>query len=214
MTVYVKKYNAPPFNRAEILRYAGCKGTTPEIEALLDECLKECAEVFSYNVCYTEVPVKTDGKTLDLSFLKTSSTALMKNLENCRSAVVFGATVGIGIDRLIARYGKISPAKAVMFQAIGAERIEALCDTAEDDIQGFTAPRFSPGYGDFPLEFQKDFFKLLDPMRKIGLSLNESLLMSPTKSVTAIAGISDRPCRHEKKCSACNNTDCTFRKDK
>lgn len=211
MTVFVKKFSEPPFDRAEILRYSGCKSSTPEIDALIDECIAECGGIFSYNVCYTEVPVTKSGDTLDLSFLKTTSTALKKNLENCTSAVVFAATVGIGIDRLIARYGKISPSKAVIFQAIGAERIEALCDMFNSSIKGFKKPRFSPGYGDFPLGFQKDFFKILDAPRKIGLSLNESLLMSPTKSVTAIIGNSDTPC--EKGCRLCDNTDCSFRKE-
>ena len=44
----------------------------------------------------------------------------------------------------------------------------------------FTRPRFSPGYGDLPLTVQKDFFRVLDCTRKIGLSLNDSLLMSPS----------------------------------
>lgn len=57
----------------------------------------------------------------------------------------------------------------------------------------YTRPRFSPGYGDLPINMQKDIFAALDCPRKIGLSLNESLLMSPSKSVTAIIGVSARP---------------------
>ena len=80
----------------------------------------------------------------------------------------------------------------MFFQAIGAERIESLCDAfcAEREAEGLRLrPRFSPGYGDLPLELQRDLFRGLDCSRKIGLTLNESLLMSPSKSVTAIAGI-------------------------
>ena len=95
-------------------------------------------------------------------------------------------------------FGKISPAKALIFQAIGAERIEALCEAFARDIHdrcgkigAATGPRFSPGYGDLPLDIQKNIFAALDCPRKIGLSLNESLLMSPTKSVTAIIGIKE-----------------------
>ena len=81
-------------------------------------------------------------------------------------------------------------------QAIGAERIEALCDSLCEELksslktEGKTSkPRFSPGYGDLPLSFQKDVFRVLEPEKRIGLTLNASLLMSPTKSVTAIIGI-------------------------
>ena len=82
-----------------------------------------------------------------------------------------------------------------MFQALGAERIESLCDTFCNDMNNELGvrlkPRFSAGYGDLPLEVQKDIFRVLDCPRKIGLTLNDSLLMSPTKSVTAIVGIED-----------------------
>ena len=73
-------------------------------------------------------------------------------------------------------------------------------------------PRFSPGYGDLSLEMQRDIFRVLDCPRKIGLTLNESLLMSPSKSVTAIIGISGEEYQQEKnKCGVCQNSDCAFR---
>ena len=79
----------------------------------------------------------------------------------------------------------------MIFQGIGAERIEALCDAFENMIKTDKkiVPRVSAGYGDIPLEMQRDIFAALDCPRKIGLTLNESLLMSPTKSVTAIIGV-------------------------
>ena len=110
--------------------------------------------------------------------------------------VLFGASIGIEIDRLIAKYSRVSPLKALVFQAIGAERIERLCDEFSRDIakekglEGKTCrPRFSPGYGDLPIEMQREIFKVLDCQRKIGLTLNASMIMSPTKSVTAIIGV-------------------------
>ena len=77
----------------------------------------------------------------------------------------------------------------------------------------FLRSRFSPGYGDLGLEMQKDIFAVLDCPRKIGLSLNESLLMSPSKSVTAIIGISNVPktCKPDN-CASCAKSDCTFRR--
>ena len=53
---------------------------------------------------------------------------LSKNLQGYDKAVFFVATVGIEIDRLIKKYSVLSPTKAVIFQAIGAERIESLCN--------------------------------------------------------------------------------------
>ena len=195
-TVYTKIYAAPPINNREILRYLGVDGDAPEVSALVDECIKEAQDALSYKVCYRELGISLDGDVLDLGFVKTNSAALKRNLSGCESVTVFAATVGISLDRLITRYSAVSQTKAVIFDAIGTERIEALCDVFNEDVRtkaasnGYTAhPRFSPGYGDFPIEAQRQIFSVLDCPRKIGLTLNDSMLMSPSKSVTAIIGI-------------------------
>lgn len=186
--VYTKIYDAPPVDRREILRYAGVRGDAPEVEAILDECLGEIENKLTYKVCYGEFPVSL--------FDNVGSEALNKHLEGRETAVVFAATVGIELDRLIARYARVSPTKSLLFQAIGAERIEALCDLFNAEYGG---SRFSPGYGDLPLEFQKEIFKVLDCPKRIGLTLNESMLMSPSKSVTAIIGVKNENNRISEK---------------
>jgi cobalamin-dependent methionine synthase I len=220
-TVYVKRFAAPPWNRREILRYAGAKETTDEVNALLEHCLAEAEGALSYQVCYAIFPVAVADGMLDLGFARTDSSHLCKNLQGCDRIAVFGATVGLGVDRLIARYSRTSPARALMFQAIGAERIEALCDAfcfaLNEEVEGegkTIRPRFSPGYGDLPLELQLDIFRVLDCPRKIGLTLNDSLLMSPTKSVTAVVGIGDGLAGHDKSgCSKCKKVDCLYRRN-
>ncbi|MBQ8174868.1 MAG: Vitamin B12 dependent methionine synthase activation subunit [Clostridia bacterium] len=195
-TIYTRSYGAPPWNRREILRYAGVKGDTSELDALLQSCLDEVEDKLVYRVCYREFAVTQHPAYFDLGFLKSASAGLKKNLSGCESIILFAATIGIEIDRLIARSATVSATKALLFQAIGAERIESLCDafncniTEQKAAEGLrTRPRFSAGYGDFPLEAQKDIFAVLDCSRRIGLTLNESLLMSPSKSVTAIIGV-------------------------
>ena len=194
--IYRVDFQTPPWNRGEILRYAGVRTEASDMEDLLGECMKEAEGCLVYRACYGEFALNAFEGGWDLGFMKTESVSLKKNLVGCDSVVAFAATVGIGIDRLITRYAAISPTRSLLFQAIGAERIEALCDTfcrflAEQKAEaGFwTRPRFSAGYGDFPLEAQKNIFSVLDCQRKIGLTLNESLFMSPTKSVTAIIGV-------------------------
>ena len=177
----------------EILRYAGVRGDSSEIDPLLLECLEEAGGVLKYSVCYTEFSVEEKENFLDLGFLSTESRDLQKNLSGCSSGIVFAATVGIALDRLIARYAASSPTKAFLFQAIGAERIESLCDLfcrelAEEQREYLLRPRFSPGYGDLPLAVQENIFTVLDCPKRIGLSLNQSMMLSPSKSVTAFVG--------------------------
>ena len=170
-------------------------------------------------MCWCEVSLRREPEGVDLGFTRTDSKALSRCLAGCGGAVVFAATVGMGLDRLIHRAQATSPARALMLQALGAERIEALCDAFCRDLaaqaaeRGLAArPRFSPGYGDWPLEAQRDIFRLLDCPRRIGLTLNNSLLMSPTKSVTAVVGLGAEKGCAPSGCAACGQRQCPYRK--
>ncbi len=213
-SIFVKSLDEPKFNIKEVIRYM--RGHS-DCEDLVLECMEECADKLTYNVCYGVFPVKCSDFTVHFPFASFNSADLCKNLASCDRAVVFAATVGLGIDRLISAYGRLSPTKSLTFQAIGAERIESLCDdfcsflSTEFSCYGVPRPRFSPGYGDLSVEYQRDIFRVLDCYRKIGLSLNDSMLMSPSKSVTAIVGISSQTPKQYEKCSLCNKTDCAFR---
>lgn len=192
MTVLTKSYHAPKILRREVLRYAKAN-TTPECEALLDSVIEESKEIFTYKVAYTVLDVKRTDRGIDFGAFFTESDALIKNLGNSQRVIVFGATVGLSLDRLVAKYSRLSPARALMLNALGAERIEALCDEFTKDMEkecgAKLRPRFSPGYADLPLTVQKEIFNLLDLPRRIGITLTDTMLMSPTKSVTAFIGM-------------------------
>ena len=232
-TVYVKRY---PLDREELLqvqeqevwRYAGYRGGPDEQESslkiLLQELIRDCMPIFRYDVCYRRFPLEwNETDSLPVLPFTSESRALARCLQGSREAVMMAATIGIEADRRIARYERTDPTKALLLQAMGAERVETLCDLFCNEICREEAaagneitPRFSPGYGDLPLETQREFVRLLDCSRQIGISLNASLLMSPTKSVTAIFGI--RPAardRHKEVpqgCSLCAAKDCQFRR--
>lgn len=206
MTVLIKNYTEPIICEKEIMRYAGCREATENITELMQSCLSEVRACLTYKVCYCELPVKISGSVCDFGAFCVTSSDLARSLAESDKVVLFGATVGIEIDRLIAKYGRISPARGLMMQAIGAERIEALCDCFCRDVG--CGVRFSPGYGDLPLDIQRKIFDILDCGRRIGVTLNDSLLMSPSKSVTAFA---IRGKLAKNKCSSCKKTDCTYR---
>ncbi len=218
-TVHVKSFAPPPVCEKEILRYAGIHSSAPDMEELVRSCISEAQESLVYRVCYLECQIEENGDLLNLGFAETDSSDLRNNLSGCERIILFAATVGIGLDKLISKYSRISPTKAVILQAIGAERIESLCDVFCSYIERqvnksgyFTRPRFSAGYGDLPLGFQRNIFSALDCARKIGVTLNDSLIMSPSKSVTGIIGISKTRCEHIRGCKDCNKEDCGYRR--
>lgn len=209
-----KTYSSAPINKREILRYASCTVDNAEMSALVDECLSTAQGEIAYRVCYSLFDLSVYGHCeCDFGAFRFNSRKLALNLDGCEKAVIFAATLGSGMDRLIEKNSRLSPTRALIMQAIGAERIEALCDAFCKDIEkeyGTARPRFSPGYGDLALECQKDIFRVLDCERQIGLTLGESLIMSPSKSVTAIVGIGGKNAVKKDKCQSCNMKNCPY----
>lgn len=187
----IAKINPPPVNCAEVLRYAGSRQPDPMVDAMLQQCIEEAQSGMACRLCYCRLPLEVEGQVCRLGPLTLHSKALAKTLQGCKEAILFGATIGVEIDRLIGKYLHLSPAKALMMDALGTERIEALCDAFCKDQKCNVTPRFSAGYGDLPLSVQPDLFALLQCEKKIGLCLTDGLMMSPTKSVTAIFGMKE-----------------------
>ena len=184
---------------SEIFRYCGGNPSDGQTAALIDSCLSELLPLLSYKVCFGESSVSISESRVSICGGETVSASLSDYLSGCDRALIFGATVGLAPDRLIKKYSRISPSRALIFSAIGSERAEALCDTfcrelsEEYEKKGFSlAPRFSAGYGDLSLDLQMPIFQALGLSRHLGLSLSDSMLMTPTKSVTAIVAIKSK----------------------
>ncbi len=189
---YLKTYEIPDYDITRICRYAKTSPDDKNTVKLIHDCISELDGRCRLQVCYDICKINSDGVNIDMGFCKTSSKTFASHLGDCDGVVVFAATVGFIIDRLVERYGSINPSRAYIFEAIGTERVEALCDAFEHDIGckfGGIAPRFSPGYGELPLEIQKDIFSYLNLNKTLGLHLSDSLLIIPCKSVTAFIGV-------------------------
>ena len=165
------------------------------INELLDETLDMCKNGFTYRLMYCYVNLADLDKTTLYEHFNNSNN-LMKNLEGCRGIILFAATVGSNIDMLIRRFERTKPATGLMLQAIGAERVESLCDKFNDEITELakalnikTHPRFSPGYGDLDISVQVPILNMLNAEKRLGITLSQSYLMAPSKSVTAIIGL-------------------------
>jgi hypothetical protein len=210
------------FNEREILRYLGHHGQeVPEnVEQLIKECESELDRVAVPRSFWREYPLTMDDTGIDMTVMRTESRNLRKNLQDCQSVLLFAATLGSGVDMLLQRYGRLQMSKCVVLQAAAASMLETYCDTQNEKLrqeyleQGlYLRPRFSPGYGDFPLECQTALAGALELNKRIGITLTDSLLMAPSKSVTAVIGISriPRTCTIHG-CEACGKTDCAYRR--
>ncbi len=188
--IKTKSYPFIPYNLKEIKRYCSCDETS---ENIINDCIRLVDDKLKFLVVYRELNLKIANNVCDFEGVKVFSKNLADNLSGCEKAIIFACTIGIEMDRLIKKYSYLSPSKTLILQGIGAERVESLCNKFNGEISkkypNGTKPRFSAGFGDLPLQFQKQIFSLLECEKKIGLTLNSSLIMSPSKSVTAIIGI-------------------------
>ncbi len=209
-------------DRKETLRYLGYRGQEPDaqIEKLIEEVNEELERESFPKSVYQEYDCRVEGELVKLGPLNITSSNLSINLQECEKVIVLAATIGRAADLMIKKYSVINMAKAAIVQAAGAAAIESYVDEVEEEIRKnaqkrglYLRPRFSPGYGDFSLEYQKEVFQLLECSKRIGITLTEGNLMMPTKTVTAVIGLTrqEHQSCHQKSCSRCQKTDCEFR---
>ena len=180
----------------EVLRYAKTNESDLQSCKILRECKNELLPLLKSLSVFRIVEVKRDENELRIADIPLKSNSISNLLKDAEYAVLFVASIGLGADIFISKYEKISIAKAHISDALATERIESLCDAVDafikDELkkEGYeTTHRFSAGYGDLGIEFQREIFKILTPEKHIGVTLNESLIMSPSKSVSAIIGV-------------------------
>ncbi len=110
--------------------------------------------------------------------------------------VAFLATIGPALEREVDALSSVGETtRAFLLDAIGSETADAAADALHRDVLSREAdragcrvtPRFSPGYGDWPLASQRELVPLCEGQR-IGISLTPSCLMVPRKSVSAVLG--------------------------
>jgi len=174
----------------EICRYLRLQGHAPG--AALEERIKAMREA----ALKTIRPMRVWRRFDDLFVAGgMDSKTLKEHLEGCHAVYLVCTTIGADFDALQRRTSATSPVDAFVLQAIGAAAIEEWTDETECEIRRdlkdgeMLVSRYSPGYGDWPLEAQRRLFELLDASHTAGVSLTDSLLMVPSKSVSAMIGV-------------------------
>ena len=207
---------------ARALVYMGSRGRDasalmPLVNECAEELVKEISPLFIYRffpIRQTETGVEVCGTEL---FLPGNS--IKEHLEGCDGCFLLCATLSSGADKLIRRFEAFDMAKAFVTDCIASSAVETVCDEAEDEIRAtlpdrFLTWRYSPGYGDLPLDLQGTFLNVLNAPKRIGLNVTDSGMLVPSKSVTAVIGVSDHPIPKKRRgCCGCNMYEnCSFRK--
>lgn len=178
-------------NYNEVKRYLKINNCTEALDEIMLECEKEVYNFASPKAVFLKTSIEACDSAMNFCFGSVKSENLSKNLSGCKEAYVFCATLGAEVDRIIKRYSQIEPSRALIIDSISSALVEAFCDYINDYMgkEKSLCPRFSCGYGDFSITHQGAILNALDASRKIGVSLMESHMMTPSKTVTAIVGI-------------------------
>ena len=212
-------------DKKEALRYMGYSGQSIDdnLQQLLDACISEVMNISKKSFVYEIFDIDRTGEGLCLkgTTLTLSGEDIHAHLSKAEKCAVMAVTLGLEVDKRISLYSKTDLTKGLIFDACAAAAVESLCDMVQGEIEAEAksmgleiTTRYSPGYGDFSIEIQKEIAKVLKTYSRIGLSVNESSIMIPRKSVTAFIGIQREKCNEKNhKCKDCKDKHCMFRKD-
>lgn len=201
----VESYAIDSVDRSEVLRYMGYRGQSfsDDIAELVEAETAHCLELGRPRASiavFDVAGVTDDGGTPVVGLVGTAlelrGHSITEHLDGARAVGVLAVTVGMGVERELRRLSLVDRVAQVVFDAVATALVERAADAAEASVIGMAADRglfcnyrFSPGYGDLPLETQPMLLSALDAQRRLGITLSDSLLMTPTKSVTAIVGM-------------------------
>lgn len=217
-----KQVTLSSINRAEVLRYLGYKGIGADetINSLIDECeaevLKAAVPRYVYRV--VDVTQVDEGVRLEGTSVTLKGNSIKEHLKGCNKAALIAVTISEGIDRMLRVMQASDLAKAVISDSMASAAIEQVCDKVEavikEELPEYNQTfRFGIGYGDLPLSQQGEFLKILNAPKLIGLNIGKTDMMTPTKSVTAVIGLTTGEVSSKKKgCMSCNlKGTCRFR---
>lgn len=209
-------------NPDEILRCMGCPPDRADgaLRAQVEDCARELLGTIRPRWSWRELSIafEAEGVRLEGGLLLPGED-LKAHLTGCGRAAVFCATLGAEVDALIRRAERLDIGRALTLDCCASAAVETVCDRIEGELQskfpGCCFPfRYSPGYGDLPLEVQGPLLALLDAPRRAGLCATENHLLTPRKSVTAILGVADGEIEQKKRsCLGCPaQGSCQYRK--
>jgi len=163
-----------------------------EISDARNEILETCGEVKSVKGLWS---CDVEPGLISFSGRCFKSESLAGHVAGAKFFCLFAVTLGARADMLINRHGVSNMGRSVVFDAVASVLVDEYCRelsreiAAESVVAGLKATkRFSPGYGDFGLEYQREILNILGAGKRIGLALTEVNMLVPSKSVTAAIG--------------------------
>ena len=211
-------------DRAGIVAVLGYReGAIPEhFDEMIDAALAEAAARCRPRAGYRLVEVgRVAGRTDAIAaggIVFTTQRIVAAALAQTEQVAVFAATIGPAFEEWAREQMTFDPALGFIADAVGSAVAESLADRLHDRIERDVAPRgwkvtnrYSPGYCGWSVAEQHALFALL-PAGFCGITLGESALMHPVKSVSGLIGVGAAVKHTDYLCDVCKAPDCTYRR--
>jgi len=218
----------PRIEREELLeRLGGSKGRgfSRSLRSKVRDCGRTLYQLMSPRLLFTKERIKgiERGRIYLHNGVTLKSPKLSRSLYDSEELICFLTTIGEEIDfeiNRMMRQGRISQAfvmDALASVAVesAAEQFQQRMETKYSEHDKAVTLRFSPGYCDWPIGEQKKLFQMFDS-HTAGIELNDSCLMMPRKSISAVFGLypysGDSAHPPYNPCVDCPKTDCLSRR--
>ena len=162
-----------------------------ELEEIISDSITVAQKIIQPKFALSIADKKIDGNKILLDNFVIYSKDIFKLLKNSNKVYGIVATAGVAIDQKVDLLQKEKKTTlAYIYDSIGSVAVEQIMNNICNKIKrnASTTIRFSPGYGDWGINNQKEFLKWL-AADKIGVCLSETFQMSPRKTVSALLGI-------------------------
>lgn len=207
-------------NENEVLKYLGYLGgeIPADVMASIHAGMDTILHTARPRACWRTFTLQREGETLAVqeAALTLPGADIQTLLQDCQQCVILCATLGTEVEALLRRTQLTNLSQAVILDACASSAIENVCDHIQEDVaatypEHYLTDRFSPGYGDMPITVQPQLCAAMDTARQIGLTVSQSGILIPRKSVTAIIGLANIPqtlrfrgCEHCRMFKTCN----------
>lgn len=223
--------NLIEIDEREVLRYLQYKDQDIEsnLSDKIEQCIKKTKEIINprfvfrkYKIKKSKFYNKKNEVYLEGSNLILQSDDVYNLLLECNECILMSVTLGLEVEREIRKLTYTDLTKGIIIDACATTAIEEACDIVQDNIEKkllkedkYITYRYSPGYGDLSIEKNLDINNLLNSQKEIGLTVTDSGIMIPRKSVVALIGVSHKGISNTKKsCENCNNRhNCDYKKE-
>ena len=185
----------------EVKRYLRVKGGGYDG---LDETIRRVADKASAELCPKSIINKfavewtEEGLRLKGTDIVFGGNLVRKTFDGCDEIYIFAATLTLESELFMKKQAALGAVEGIVSDCVLTTMIESCCDDIDGAIAAREAARgrsvtrrISCGYGDFPLECQKDILDILGAGKILGVKLNENNMMYPNKTVTALMGVKD-----------------------